>query len=177
MKKWLTLLPTDMQEQLAALQARSLTMLGTPIDLQQIVVRHPDLFESLVAGELTHRQIGEILMEIGIARADGLPFGPSTISSALHRMRERPPANPCSTMRSPADRCTALPSNARSRDVPHEDTSSSRSPKPETRAGEIAPAARIRARASPDELHDVDTALDPAVARSANLLNKFRRST
>lgn len=178
MKKWLALLPTGIQERLAALRVQSLTMLGTPIDLQQIVVRHADLFEKLVAGDLTHRQIGEILLEIGIGRDDGLAFGQSTISSALHRMRERqPPANSCSTTHSPADRCTALPSNARSCDVPHVDASSSGSSKPETREGGIAAGARIRARASPDELHDVDTALDPAVARSANLLNKFRSSS
>lgn len=174
MKRWLALLPTDVQKRLAKLRAQSLTMLGTPLDLQQIVVRHADLFETLIAGDLTHRQIGEVLMEVGIARVDGLPFGQSTISSALHRMRERqPPANSCSTTQKPADHCAALPFKATSCDALHVDPT----PRPETREGRIPPAARIRARASPDELHDVDTALDPAVARSANLLNKFRSNT
>jgi hypothetical protein len=165
MKKWLALLPTDMQERLAALRVQSLTMLGTPMDLQRIVVRHADLFEKLVAGGLTHRQIGEILMEVGIARADGLAFGQSTISSALHRMRERqPPANSCSTTHSAADHRTALPFNARSGNGLHAHASSSGSPKPETREGGIAPGARIRARASPGAVSVLDSALDPAVA-------------
>lgn len=88
---------------------------------QSIFEGHLGLFEYLATAGATAVMIGQLLAEVGIAREDGTPLPPGTVSSALSRARERAARTPVlrqSTagsgmdMQAPAEPCNQLQDTA-----------------------------------------------------------------
>src|SRR4051812_49033267 len=69
---------------------------------QEVFDHHLALFDYLAARGATAVMIGRMLSEVGIAREDGTPLPPGTVSSALSRARERAGQRPDQPLPAPA---------------------------------------------------------------------------
>ncbi|MBB4366771.1 hypothetical protein GGD65_007845 [Bradyrhizobium sp. CIR18] len=80
-------LPQDRRNELITIGREALCRFGYAY--QQVFDDHLALFDYLAARGATAVMIGRMLAEVGIAREDGSPLPPGTVSSALSRARER----------------------------------------------------------------------------------------
>jgi len=81
-------LPPEHHEHLLLIGSEGRGVFGVA-RFQSIFEAHLSLFEYLTKAGATAVMIGRLLAEVGIARPDGTPLPPGTVSSALSRARER----------------------------------------------------------------------------------------
>jgi hypothetical protein len=94
-------LPRERRDQLIV-AGRQLRGIFGRVRFQRVFDEHLPLFEWLAAAGATAAMIGELLAEVGIAREDGTPLPPGTVSSGLSRARERAPRLSPAPLRAPA---------------------------------------------------------------------------
>jgi hypothetical protein len=82
-------LPEPIRARLRAVGAGHRTILGRRRDFQTAFDENIGLLDELIASGASHAELGLLLAEAGIARADGTPLPLGTISGALSRARER----------------------------------------------------------------------------------------
>jgi hypothetical protein len=121
----LACLPAPVQARLREIGNNARDLFGKLPDFQDIFDAQVTFFDELAAGGASQPMLGDLLAEVGIARADGTPLPVGTISSALCRARERaagrPAAPPASGMilQGPAETGSVLPHPAGQGTRPH----------------------------------------------------------
>lgn len=113
-------LPPEPRQRLLQIGSEGRGVFGVTC-FQSIFEAHFSLFEYLATAGATAVMIGQLLAEVGVARPDGTPLPPGTVSSALSRARERAarapamrqsPAEAGMDMQAPAEPCNDLQDNA-----------------------------------------------------------------
>lgn len=176
----LATLPEQTQARLRQIGAAHRTEFGTCRHYQTAFDEHLAFLEGLIGRGAGHRIIGQLLAEVGIARADGSPLPLGTVSGALSRARERAAAAKPNSGDPPTG--SAL-----------QDAAGQRSPRPDTagprRATQVpagrrntaqAPAEAVMIRpapaedgAAPRQISSVDNPPSSA-QRAADILNHIR---
>ena len=182
----LATLPEQTQARLRQIGAAHRTEFGTCRHYQAAFDEHLAFLEGLIGRGADHRIIGQLLAEVGIARADGSPLPLGTVSGALSRARERAAAA-----------AAAAAAKPNSGDPPTgsalQDAAGQRSPRPDTagprRATQVpagrrntaqAPAEAVMIRpapaedgAAPRQISSVDNPPGGA-QRAADILTRLR---
>lgn len=92
-----SLLPESSRQKLEAIRLNSITLLGQPRPLQQIVDLSRSQIDHLIIGGIQLAELAILLAEVGIVSKTGLPFPSSTLSSALSRNQRRHIAGRCTS--------------------------------------------------------------------------------